>query len=313
MSLRNATRQTAFHLSSACLNLAYHPVRAWNRRRADVPATILTFHSVVNLTDGYYNVTPERFAAYLEFLHRQRYPVLSVPEYLERRQQDRPFAEPVVLITFDDGYQGVHRHAWPVLKRFGFPATVFLTPPFVGSNRLFPWDTARARHQDQLLPLTWDEVRAMHRDRIEFGSHTLTHPHLARLGAAEIDREVRESKAQIETQLGVPVISFAYPGGIRLHGDFSGATHEVLARAGYRFACTSEIGRNDAGSDLLQQQRIHPTETDSPRALGAKIEGGFDWMRRGQDLFQRFYQNPAAPTRPTGVDLNRLDPPASFG
>jgi peptidoglycan/xylan/chitin deacetylase (PgdA/CDA1 family) len=110
------------------------------------------------------------------------------------------------------------------------------------------------------LMLTWDEARAMSRAGIRFGSHTSTHPILSRIDAAQARRELAESKALIQEQLGVAVDGFAYPNGTR--ADFLPETKRMLREAGYAYAVTTIPGANEAETDPWELRRATPWDED---------------------------------------------------
>ena len=92
-------------------------------------------------------------------------------------------------------------------------------------------------------PMNWDQVREMSRAGMEFGSHSVTHPVLARVDDdAELRFELEESRAAIERETGAPVLSLAYPVGGRDAVD--ARVLEAVAAAGYEFAFTYQSGVN---------------------------------------------------------------------
>ena len=101
--------------------------------------------------------------------------------------------------------------------------------------------------------LRWDDVREMARAGIEFGSHTLDHPILSYVDAEEARRQIRGSKERIESELGAPVKSFAYPNGRA--GDFDETTIRILTEEGYDCAVTTVSGANDASTDPFALRR----------------------------------------------------------
>jgi len=102
--------------------------------------------------------------------------------------------------------------------------------------------------------LRWDEVREMHEHGIRFGAHTLDHPILSRVDENEARRQIRDSKARIEEEVGSTVVEFAYPNG--READFTADTKRVLAEEGFRAAVTTVDGPNDMSSDPLTLRRL---------------------------------------------------------
>src|SRR5439155_18169969 len=125
-----------------------------------------------------------------------------------RREHRLPPAKSVVL-TFDDGYADNRLLVAPILERHGFPATIFLVSAAGGRNG---WD----KRPDELAGrplLSLDEARQMLTGAIKFGSHSRTHRELTSLAQHEVEAEVAGSRREMETALGVPINSFAYPSG----------------------------------------------------------------------------------------------------
>ncbi|EPX57379.1 polysaccharide deacetylase [Cystobacter fuscus DSM 2262] len=98
--------------------------------------------------------------------------------------------------------------------------------------------------------MDWDEVRTMSRDGFEFGAHTLGHVVLTHEPLDVVEREVRESKAVIERELGKPVRDFAY-----CNGWYSDDVIDVLMRNGFRSAVTTEDMNNRIGGNPFTLKR----------------------------------------------------------
>lgn len=168
---------------------------------------VLTFHA---LDDGASVLAfpPRRFARAIDDLVAAGWRAASLGEVVAALDGADPLPERVFAVTFDDGYRSVYEQAFPVLARHGVPATVFVATgdeAATSDGRLPPMQ-GRAR-------LSWSEMREMREYGVEFGSHTLAHPDLTRLGNQAIDRELRLSKARLEEALARPVRWFAYPFG----------------------------------------------------------------------------------------------------
>lgn len=242
-----------------------------------------------------WRVTPTAFESQMRWLAERGYQVFGLAEFLRDRNDGRLRSRSVVL-TFDDGFRGLLLHAYPVLKRYGFPATLFLTTGSIGQPD-FPW----VRHwlqgnedPQEYRPLSWDEVRALDGTLIELGSHTVTHPHLGRLGPTAMVAEVTESRRRIEAETGRGVRFFAYPGGIGRYGDHTPETRRVLMAASYSAALVSEIGRNGLSADRFALRRLSVGVDDSLAVFAAKVIGAYSWVRTVQRLGHAVLRDPAS-------------------
>ena len=101
--------------------------------------------------------------------------------------------------------------------------------------------------------LTWDQIRAMCRERITFGSHTMTHPAVSRLAAAQLEHELGESKRALELRIGRPAVHFAYPFG--KPADCGTDAQQYLVNYGYRSASTTVEGTNEPGDNRYAMRR----------------------------------------------------------
>ena len=110
------------------------------------------------------------------------------------------------------------------------------------------------------LMLGWDDIRAMSKHRVSFGAHTVTHPILSKLPPCQLQREIRESKETIESNLNMPVKHFAYPVGRR--EDFTEDVKNELREAGFECAVTTIFGANDSKQDLFELRRATPWDHD---------------------------------------------------
>ena len=206
---------------------------------------VLTFHAVDD-RPAVISIRPRLFEYGMALLYDRGFRTLSLPEVVEHLQQRLPFPARSFTITFDDGYQSVYEQAFPILQRYGFSATVFLT---VGEKGNYT-EAERLPSMCERFMLSWREIKEMHKSGIEFGAHTLTHPDLTRLPLAKIEDEVHGSKEIIEDALGTQIACFAYP-----YGCYDGQCREVVSRH-FLCACSDRLKLVTAYSDPLTLERV---------------------------------------------------------
>jgi peptidoglycan/xylan/chitin deacetylase (PgdA/CDA1 family) len=190
-------------------------------------------------------VSPPLFRRHLAYLRGRGYHSVSLSRLTQPLSALPP--KPVV-ITFDDGYRCLHEHALPALEEYGFTATVFLVAGGLGGVNY--WETAVGDAEEPMLGPT--EIAEMGAAGLEFGSHTLNHPHLTSLPPAAAAREIADAKAILEDHLGEPCRSFAYP-----YGDWNQAVRNLVAAAGHEFACTTLRRAARRSDDPLALPRLN--------------------------------------------------------
>ncbi|MCC6546043.1 polysaccharide deacetylase family protein [Candidatus Sumerlaeota bacterium] len=140
-------------------------------------------------------------------------------------------------LTFDDGRLDNYTIALPALLKAKQRATFFV----IAQRAL----SAEPGYMN--LAMLREAIDA----GMSIGSHSLTHPRLARLTANELRREVFDSKARLEDALGVEVTSFCYP-----YGNFDAQVLELVNEAGYRLAVSTIRDNVNSGADRFRLKRV---------------------------------------------------------
>jgi peptidoglycan/xylan/chitin deacetylase (PgdA/CDA1 family) len=172
------------------------------------PMPILMYHAVAHTparATHRLSVSPEAFAEQMELLGASGFIPVTCERLAEAWRGGRALPPNPVLITFDDGYEGVHRYALPALDRHGFTATLFASTGWLRGR----YETDGALD----LMLDWGQVRELAAAGMEIGGHSHTHPQLDQLGDERLRFEVVRCRDIIAAELGRPPVSFAYPYG----------------------------------------------------------------------------------------------------
>ncbi|HET7584846.1 MAG TPA: glycosyltransferase [Gemmatimonadaceae bacterium] len=228
---------------------------------------ILLYHRVADdgapATAGW-RITPAAFEEQLAYLRDSGYQSATIEEWHEAVRTRRALPGRRVLITFDDGPRDFLTHAWPLLRRYGFGATLFLVTDLVGG-----WNEWDARYGERVPLLSWDEVRQLADDGVALGSHSARHRALAALEPHEVVTEAARSRAAIarHTSGGAPPRAFAFPYGV----EDAPARHLVGA-AGYAYAFTVRMRRARLTDPLLALPRILIAGADDLGRFVTKVE-----------------------------------------
>ncbi len=273
-------------------------IRDRNSRKGAIP--ILMYHSISEDPEAgvspYYktNTSPTDFREQMRSLAEAGYRAISIDYVVALLSASQPLTldpQRLVAITFDDGFADFYTQAFPILREHGFTATVFLPTAFIGCNRRMfsppPGSPSSPphRHSTPLECLTWAEVRELRMAGIDFGSHTATHPRLVELSWPEIQRELRDSKDELENRLQTAVAHFCYPYGFpQNRRQFVGRLTEVLRNTGYRCCTTTRVGCATSGDDVFALRRLPVNSLDDLALLSAKLRGSYDWVSHPQKL-----------------------------
>jgi peptidoglycan/xylan/chitin deacetylase (PgdA/CDA1 family)/GT2 family glycosyltransferase len=225
----------------------------WERITRGVP--VLMYHAFAETDVGDRYVVPRRaFARQLRLLRALGYRGVHFEEIVRGLRESVPPPRRAVAITIDDGYADNLEVAQPLLRRLGFPATIFLISEKLGGvNDWSRDDKLRGR---PMLSLAQAEL--LRAGGVCFGAHTRTHPHLPELGDDAVEREVTGSRQDLEDRLGEEVRCFAYP-----YGELDERAVEAVRRSGFLGACTVEPRLVALGDDPMLVPRIEVRSTDS--------------------------------------------------
>lgn len=209
---------------------------------------ILMYHSIDDDPSDVHSVSPIAFEEQMRFL-ATKCNVISLDRLVDCFNGKGSLPDNPVVITFDDGLANNYTAAYPILKKYNLPATVFVVPDWV-APKVSRTDETRP---DERRYMAWDQIREMSHNGISIGAHTISHRSLPTLTLEETRYELLESKARLEQQLGQPVKFFAYPYGA--FRDLSRDIVRMVAESGYACAVTSLSGTNGRSTNLYALRR----------------------------------------------------------
>lgn len=207
---------------------------------------IVAYHSI---DDGGspISMAPAVFERQLEYLRDRGYRCVSLSDAFQWMTSGKPLPDRSVILTFDDGFKSNYTTAFPLLKRYGFSATVFLVTGAMGKK--VNWK--KVSEIPALPMMSWDEADEMAEYGVDFQSHSVTHPFMTSLSANEAMDELAGSREEIEGRLGNKVDFFCYP-----YGDMDEKVRIAVKEAGYMAACSSVYGKVQPGDDPMALKRI---------------------------------------------------------
>jgi len=201
-------------------------------------AVILLYHKFDEPGSPSTSISTEEFEAQLKYLKDNRYNVMGLPRLVALVRKGRDIPPKTVALTIDDGYGSVYRHAFPLLKKYGFPFTVFLYMEAIG------------RYPDFL---TIEELRDMMRyEKATFGNHSYSHRRLARWPAGmsrkeymkRLESDLAQSEERFRKILGFDAELYAFP-----YGEYNRELVGLIKRRGYAAAFTQDPASTGGFSD----------------------------------------------------------------
>jgi len=251
-----------------CLAMIWSICKIENKNRVKIP--ILCYHSVNNsYNDEVDPINSEMFDKHLEFL-ASNYNVITLHEALKHIKVGYCDVDNPVVLTFDDGYIDNFEIAFPMLKKYKIPATIFVVTNFLNKSIDLVDDPAFG-------PLDWKQLVEMQSSGlISIGAHTVSHNILSGLTLSQAEQEIVESKAAIQNHINLSVDLFAYPNGQL--SDFQRDLGNTLVQNKFICACSTMWRTTHKVSECWRLNRVMITGSDDLSVLSAKVSGHFDYI-----------------------------------
>jgi peptidoglycan/xylan/chitin deacetylase (PgdA/CDA1 family) len=244
--------RSKFSLKNKCRILMYHSIERFDSRIDKM---------------GLAN-PPDTFRMHMQYLKENDFHVIDLPDLAHRIIDDISIPDNSIVITFDDGYRSILTEALPILKEFGFTATLFINIHSV--EKKIP----KHLYWHDWQTLNWDEIKKLYQGGMLIGSHAFTHRRLTGLNEEELKYEIEDSKDSIERNINGKINTFSYP-----HGAFNKKVIKTLKENNFLCSCSSIGGTNDSQSNIYVLKRTEITSFDGTSLkFKKKISGSYDWL-----------------------------------
>lgn len=249
-----ATRQLALHIIS-------------NRRQNLF--LILYYHNVKS-------DQKKHFAHQMDMVLRYGKPIFADIDHSTTQH------DPLIGITFDDGFYNTMANALPELRQRNIPVIVFIPSGCLGQPPSWIERNANLSRNETVVSI--QQLKKLSKDNVLIAAHSVSHRHMTDLSEKEIWLELTESKRELESILGQTVDLFSFP-----FGEYTNEIIEMAKRAGYRHVFTIEPCPALARSDQFVRGRIHVSPTDWPIEFWLKIRGAYCWLDIAQKVKRKVF------------------------
>ncbi|WP_009630827.1 polysaccharide deacetylase family protein [Synechocystis sp. PCC 7509] len=267
---------------AAYFNPSIWPKISDRATKAKVP--VFMYHDILPEKEVFFDVTVKELEQHLSLIKAQGLTPISYDQLVNHLRTGLPLPEKPIMLTFDDGYGGHYEYAYPLLKKYGYPAVFSVYTSNMGK------DTGRTH-------VNWEQLKEMAANPlITIASHSVTHPKdLRALADDQLKIEIEQSKQTLEAQLGIKIDYFTYP-----EGKYDQRVAKFVEKAGYRSALTmsdtderfageseSLVAISRFGQSRLAQALVDVEASPISQAWGgAKLPnfwgGGFDFTSEVQ-------------------------------
>lgn len=222
---------------------------------ADLKIPIFVYHDIVNsdseIEFDYMQTTKEKFEQQMLGLEKVGYHFITYEDLQQYYNGNKKLYKKSCLVTFDDGYKGVYENAYPIVKEYNIPITIFVITDNMEKDGV----------------LTWDETKEMSESGlVTIASHSTNHPEFTKLSSEEALENVNESYEIISEKIGENSTKiFTYPYGLYTEDEV-----QCLKENGYIQNLTDNKINKSNNLDIYSLHRCYPLN-DSVSRMIAKI------------------------------------------
>lgn len=159
---------------------------------------ILLYHHISDSTPKSTSVSPLLFEQHLQYLQDNNFKVLKLKKML-RHLDNNDLPNKCVVLTADDAYQSIAKNAYPLLKKYQMPMSVFVSTTPIDKK--------------YIAMMTWQQMRDIQGNIMQFYNHTTTHPYLLNMDKTQIKTQITQAQNRLNQELNQSDKIFAYPYG----------------------------------------------------------------------------------------------------
>lgn len=195
---------------------------------------VLMYHKIGDDKDNDAVIREDLFREQMKFLKDNGYNPLTMDQLYDYVVNGAAVPEKPVVLTFDDGYADTYSIVYPIMKEYGFAATVFINPGDVGTR------------------LTWDQVREMHKNGITISNHGFQHIEMGQLSEAKQIENITKAQEALAKEVGIKDNPwFCYP-----YGDKNEFTDAATKKAGIKMSMAMKSGWAHTGDNPYNILRV---------------------------------------------------------
>lgn len=195
---------------------------------------VLMYHKIGDDKDNDAVIREDLFREQMKFLKDNGYNPLTMDQLYDYVVNGAAVPEKPVVLTFDDGYADTYSIVYPIMKEYGFAATVFINPGDVGTR------------------LTWDQIREMHKNGITISNHGFQHIEMGQLSEAKQIENITKAQEALAKEVGIKDNPwFCYP-----YGDKNEFTDAATKKAGIKMSMAMKSGWAHTGDNPYNILRV---------------------------------------------------------
>lgn len=223
---------------------------------------VITYHNINDSDNDIFSVSTSEFAKQIKLLKELNYKTVSIEEIFNNKYKE--LNEKIIYITFDDGFKDIYKYAIPILEKYNYKATFFITTDFITNEKNSNY-------------LSWKEVQNLNKLGYNIGIHSHRHMMLSKLCKEEIKADIQTSQKLFYENLEFKSNLYSIPYGKK--NSFNDNVINLLKEAGFDYIFTQINGPITKNTSKYLIPRNNISGFDSLTIFKRKLEGYFDFYR----------------------------------